>query len=61
MLRPAFPLVTQRLVLRPFVDDDLDALYEIESNEDVTRYLYRDELVYAMLASEWQARAPAQR
>jgi RimJ/RimL family protein N-acetyltransferase len=40
MLRPTFPLWTQRLVLRPFVDKDLDALYEIESNEDVTRYLY---------------------
>ena len=40
MLRPTFPLRTERLLLRPFVDDDLEALYGMQSREDVTRYLY---------------------
>jgi RimJ/RimL family protein N-acetyltransferase len=40
MLRPSFPLRTERLLLRPFGDDDLQALYLMQSREDVTRYLY---------------------
>lgn len=40
MLRPAYPLVTDRLLLRPFRPDDLDALHGIQSRPDVTRYLY---------------------
>ena len=40
MVRPTYPLVTERLFLRPFADADLDAAYAIESREDVTRYLY---------------------
>jgi RimJ/RimL family protein N-acetyltransferase len=39
-LRPDYPLRTERLVLRPFIDDDLDDLFEIYSRADVTRYLY---------------------
>jgi RimJ/RimL family protein N-acetyltransferase len=31
---------TQRLRLRPFVADDLDALFAYQSRDDVTRYLY---------------------
>lgn len=42
MLRPAYPLMTERLLLRPFTDDDLDALYDLHSRPDVTRYLYWD-------------------
>jgi len=34
-----FPLATERLLLRPFVDGDLDALHDMQSREDVTRYL----------------------
>ncbi|MCT2591748.1 GNAT family N-acetyltransferase [Streptomyces sp. N2-109] len=35
-----FPVVTsRRLVLRPFTEEDLDALYETQRREDVTRYL----------------------
>jgi len=37
--RSTFPLATKRLILRPFVDADLDALFAMQSREDVTRYL----------------------
>ncbi|WP_026422503.1 GNAT family N-acetyltransferase [Actinokineospora inagensis] len=37
---PTFPITTRRLVLRLFTADDLDALWRIQSREDVTRYLY---------------------
>ena len=39
MLRPSFPIRTRRLLLRPFGDADLDALFEMQSREEVTRYL----------------------
>jgi RimJ/RimL family protein N-acetyltransferase len=35
-----FPLRTERLELRPFIDDDLDALFDMQSDEAMTRYLY---------------------
>ncbi|HEX6140174.1 MAG TPA: GNAT family protein [Candidatus Limnocylindria bacterium] len=34
------PIRTERLLLRPFEDGDLPALYEMQRREDVTRYLY---------------------
>jgi RimJ/RimL family protein N-acetyltransferase len=37
--KPDFPLRTARLTLRPCVLGDLDALYDIQSRPDVTRYL----------------------
>jgi RimJ/RimL family protein N-acetyltransferase len=37
---PDYPLETERLVLRPFREDDFDALYAIQSDPAVTRYLY---------------------
>ena len=40
MLRPVYPIETPRLLLRPFIPDDLDALYAIQSRPDVTRFLY---------------------
>jgi RimJ/RimL family protein N-acetyltransferase len=40
MLRPNYPIETARLLLRPFLADDLDGLHAIESRSDVTRYLY---------------------
>lgn len=40
MLRPTYPLLTERLSLRPFRDDDLDAFHAIQSRPDVVRYLY---------------------
>jgi RimJ/RimL family protein N-acetyltransferase len=39
MAKPDFPLRTARLTLRPCVLGDLDALYDIQSRPDVTRYL----------------------
>lgn len=42
MLCPEFPVHTDRLALRPFQADDLDALYAIQSRADVTRFLYWD-------------------
>ena len=40
MLRPEYPLLTERLLLRPFRDTDLDAFHAIQSRPDVVRYLY---------------------
>jgi RimJ/RimL family protein N-acetyltransferase len=49
VLRPAYPIETERLYLRPFLPSDLDALVEIHGDPEVARYLYfgvrdRDEL-----------------
>lgn len=33
---------TERLVLRPFEEADLEALHTMQSNEEVVRYLYHD-------------------
>ena len=40
MARPTLPLTTARLLLRPFEERDLDAVYSMESHPDVVRYLY---------------------
>jgi len=40
VLRPEFPLLTARLLLRPFEDGDLDALHAIHGDPEVARYLY---------------------
>lgn len=40
MLHPTYPLLTDRLALRPFRDDDLDAFHAIQRRADVVRYLY---------------------
>lgn len=40
MPRPVYPIVTERLRLRPFTEHDLDALHAIQSREDVAKYLY---------------------
>jgi RimJ/RimL family protein N-acetyltransferase len=40
MLRPTYPLLTDRLSLRPFRDEDLDAFHAIQGRPDVVRYLY---------------------
>ncbi len=39
-LRPAYPIETARLILRPFARDDLPVLVDLFSREEVTRYLY---------------------
>jgi RimJ/RimL family protein N-acetyltransferase len=40
VLRPAYPLETARLVLRPFVPGDLEALFAFQSLPEVARFLY---------------------
>lgn len=40
MFTPAYPVLTERLSLRPFTMADVDAVYAIQSREDVARYLY---------------------
>ena len=40
MLHPTYPIHTERLLLRPFRDDDLDVFHAIQSRPDVVRYLY---------------------
>ena len=40
MLRPRFPLATERLLLRPFDDGDLEWVQALESRPEVVRYLY---------------------
>jgi RimJ/RimL family protein N-acetyltransferase len=42
VLRPSYPIATDRLLLRPFVEEDLDALHAYQSLPEVTRYLYWD-------------------
>lgn len=37
--RPAYPIETERLLVRPYTDDDFDALYAMHSRADVTRYV----------------------
>jgi RimJ/RimL family protein N-acetyltransferase len=36
---PPLPIETERLLLRRYTDDDFDALFAIQSREDVTRWL----------------------
>ena len=45
-LQPNFPLLTERLVMRPFEDGDFDAMYAMQSDPQVARFLY------------WDARSP---
>jgi RimJ/RimL family protein N-acetyltransferase len=61
VLRPAYPIATRRLLLRPFVPEDLDALHAIQSRPDVARYLYweprsREEVRGALAArARWRS------
>ena len=41
-MKPAYPLQTERLLLRPFAHTDFEALLAIQSRPDVARYLYWD-------------------
>ena len=42
MPAPSWPLETERLLLRPFEEGDLEALHAIHSDESVVRWLYND-------------------
>ena len=39
LLRPSYPVLTERLALRPFVVDDVDAMLAYRGRADVCRYL----------------------
>ncbi len=39
MLNPAYPVRTERLLLRPFTPDDIDDAFAYQSREDVCRYI----------------------
>ncbi len=41
-MRPAYPLGTDRLLLRPYVEDDLEAVHDIERRDGTARYLYNE-------------------
>jgi RimJ/RimL family protein N-acetyltransferase len=41
-MRPDWPLETERLLLRPYEERDYDALYAIQSDAEVVRYLYNE-------------------
>lgn len=40
VLRPEYPIRTERLVLRPYVESDFAGLYAMQSDPAVVRYLY---------------------
>ena len=42
MYTPDWPMHTDRLLLRPFEEGDLDVLHVMQSDEEVVRYLYND-------------------
>ncbi len=56
MFQPDYPIVTARLLLRPFVETDLDFLYATYSRDDVARYLYTPPLTRAEAAETLQKR-----
>ncbi|WIY51624.1 GNAT family protein [Devosia sp. YIM 151766] len=52
-LRPEYPLLTERLRLRPFTRGDVDAVFAYRGRQDVARYLFdpplsRDECALAI-------------
>ena len=61
-MSPDWPLETERLTLRPFVEDDFEAMHAMRSSPEVARYLYqgptspeetRDRLTRMIANSEW--------
>ncbi len=44
MLRPNYPIETERLILRPFEPGDQDDLHAVQALPEVARYLYRGPL-----------------
>ena len=40
-MSPDWPLETERLTLRPFVEDDFEAMHAMRSSPEVARYLYQ--------------------
>ena len=59
VLEPAYPLETERLLLRPFTPDDFGALYAMQSNEDVARWLYWGPRTEAEVRAALERKLPA--
>ena len=62
-MSPDWPLETERLTLRPFVEQDFEAMHAMRSSPDVARYLYqgpltpeqtRDRLTRMIQNKEWE-------
>jgi len=56
MLNISYPIQSQRLLIRPFTEADLDDLFAFQSREEVTRYLYwdpRDREEVAQVLKAW--------
>ncbi|MGI8421229.1 MAG: GNAT family N-acetyltransferase [Gaiellaceae bacterium] len=41
-MKPAWPIETERITLRPFADGDFDTFHAIHSDPEVTRWLYNE-------------------
>ena len=41
-MSPDWPLETERLMLRPFVESDFDAMHAMRSSAEAVRYLYEE-------------------
>jgi RimJ/RimL family protein N-acetyltransferase len=50
-LRPAYPIRTERLLLRPFVESDFDAVLDMQSRTEFVRYLMWDVMDREAVAS----------
>ncbi|MDQ1487316.1 MAG: hypothetical protein QOJ62_3009 [Actinomycetota bacterium] len=57
VLKPTFPLETDRLILRPVHIDDHDDLLAYYSRQDVCRYLYEEPYSMATFADALQRKA----
>jgi RimJ/RimL family protein N-acetyltransferase len=56
MLHPTYPIETERLLLRPYIDADFDALYAMRSRPDVLRYLYEEVQTHEEVATALERR-----
>ena len=54
---PDYPIVTERLLLRPFSRRDVDAVYSYRSRADVSEYLFDPPMTYQECAEAVRARA----
>ena len=61
VLAPTYPIVSERLLLRPFVGSDLAALAAIQARPEVARYLYWEPRSEAEAAAAQERRLPQTR
>jgi RimJ/RimL family protein N-acetyltransferase len=51
VLKPEYPIMTQRLLIRPYTEADLDDLHDTQSRPEVARYLYDEAMDRAASAA----------